>query len=576
MNDIESHLVVAQDGSGDYETVQAAIDAVPENNHNPVTIFVKDGTYKEVVTIPTNKPFITLLGESKNDTVITYDNYAGRDNGVGGTLGTSGSASVYLRADDLRVENLTLENSFDESADVEGQQAVAVYASGDRQYFNDVRFIGNQDTLYTHSGTQYYGDVYIEGDVDFIFGGARIVIEDSIIHSLDRGSDSNNGYVTAASTLLSDEYGMLFIDSKFTSDAPAETVYLGRPWPAGGNPDAIGSVVIMESKLGEHIKPEGWTSMSGLQPEDARLYEYKNEGPGAVINDSRRQLTDEQAADWTVQNVLKGWDPYALDPIEEPGKDPDEDSDKEPGDGSEEEPGKKPEKPEGEDPGDDEESPGDGSEQDSDGDGEGTETPDGENEDNNESGNETKEMEVVVGEEIEVVADIVISIAGSPTKVILPSDLPEGTTLVVEKAQPQNLEELKVAGDVYTFEFTFPEGFEDYTGEFQLIMGYDENAENVAIYYYNEATNNWELIGGDVSDGVVTTTVDHFSTYGVLAADDEDQGQAVAAGGKSNGGIGLPDTATNIFNWLLASGLLLVLGIGLLVIVRKRNPKMVQ
>ncbi len=576
MNDIESHLVVAQDGSGDYETVQAAIDAVPENNHNPVTIFVKDGTYKEVVTIPTNKPFITLLGESKNDTVITYDNYAGRDNGVGGTLGTSGSASVYLRADDLRVENLTLENSFDESADVEGQQAVAVYASGDRQYFNDVRFIGNQDTLYTHSGTQYYGDVYIEGDVDFIFGGARIVIEDSIIHSLDRGSDSNNGYVTAASTLLSDEYGMLFIDSKFTSDAPAETVYLGRPWPAGGNPDAIGSVVIMESKLGEHIKPEGWTSMSGLQPEDARLYEYKNEGPGAVINDSRRQLTDEQAADWTVQNVLKGWDPYALDPIEEPGKDPDEDSDKEPGDGSEEEPGKKPEKPEGEDPGDDEESPGDGSEQDSDGDGEGTETPDGENEDNNESGNETKEMEVVVGEEIEVVADIVISIAGSPTKVILPSDLPEGTTLVVEKAQPQNLEELKVAGDVYTFEFTFPEGFEDYTGEFQLIMGYDENAENVAIYYYNEATNSWELIGGDVSDGVVTTTVDHFSTYGVLAADDEDQGQAVAAGGKSNGGIGLPDTATNIFNWLLASGLLLVLGIGLLVIVRKRNPKMVQ
>ncbi|MGP4038471.1 pectate lyase [Gracilibacillus sp. D59] len=565
MDEIESHLVVAKDGSGDYETVQAAIDAVPENNRNPVTIFVKDGTYKEVVTIPTNKPFITLLGESKTDTIITYDNYAGRDNGVGGTMGTSGSASVYLRADDLRIENLTLENSFDESANVEGQQAVAVYASGDRQYFKDVRFIGNQDTLYTRSGTQYYGDVYIEGDVDFIFGAASIVIEDSVIHSLDRGSDSNNGYVTAASTLLSDKYGMLIKDSKFTSDAPAETVYLGRPWPAGGNPNAIGSVVIMESELGEHIKPEGWTSMSGLQPEDARLYEYKNKGPGAVINESRRQLTDEEAADWTVQNVLKGWDPYALDPIEEPEEeDPDEDSDEEP----EEEPGKDPEE---ENPGDDEESPGEGSEGDQNGEESGEESPEDENDGKNESANE---IVVGLGEEKEVAADMEISIADTQTKVILPSDLPEGTTLVVQKAEPQNLGDLEVAGDVYTFEFSFPEGFEDYTGEFQLTMGHDEDNENVAIYYYNEATNSWEHIGGKVSDGVVTVTVEHFSTYGVLTAEDDEQ--TANDNEESDDGNGLPDTATNIFNWLSASGLLFVLGVSLLWITRKRKQKMVQ
>ncbi|SFL43446.1 pectate lyase, PelA/Pel-15E family [Gracilibacillus orientalis] len=571
MDEIESHLVVAQDGSGDYDTVQAAIDAVPDNNRNPVTIFVKDGTYKEVVTIPNNKPFVTLLGESKTDTIITYDNYAGRDNGVGGTMGTSGSASVYLRADDLRIENLTLENSFDESADVEGQQAVAVYASGDRQYFNDVRFIGNQDTLYTHSGTQYYGDVYIEGDVDFIFGGARVVIDDAVIHSLDRGSDSNNGYVTAASTLLSEEYGMLFLDSKFTSDAPAETVYLGRPWPAGGNSEAIGSVVIKESKLGEHIKPEGWTSMSGLQPEDARLYEYKNEGPGAVINESRRQLTDEEAADWTVQNVLKGWDPYALDPVEEPDEDPDEDSGEEE---PEEDPG---EEPEGENPGNDndEDSPEEGSDGEQDSDKPETETPEGENEDDNESGNETQEIEVELGEETEVAADWVITIADSQTKVTLPSDLPEGTSLVVEEAQPQNLGELKVEGDVYTFEFTFPEGFEDYTGDFQLTMGHEEDAENIAIYYYNEANNSWELIDSEVSEGVVTATVNHFSTYGVLAAEEERE-QVATDNDESTNGVGLPDTATNIFNWLLASGLLLMLGVGLLWFSRKRKQKMVQ
>jgi pectin methylesterase-like acyl-CoA thioesterase len=310
MNELESKITVAKDGSGDYTTVQEAIDAVPVNNTIPTMIYVKNGVYKEVVTIPNNKPFITLTGESADDTIITYDNYAGKDNGVGGTIGTSGSASVYLRASDFRAENLTFENSFDESStDVSGKQAVAVYASGDRMYFKNVRFIGNQDTLYTHSGSQYFYQSYIEGDVDFIFGGARIVIEDSQIHSLDRGSSTNNGYITAASTLITEPFGMLILNSRLTSDAAPGTVYLGRPWPAGGNPNAIGSVVFMNSELGEHIHPLGWTHMSGLQPEDARLYEYKNYGPGAVINESRRQLTDEEAEQWTITNVLKGWDP---------------------------------------------------------------------------------------------------------------------------------------------------------------------------------------------------------------------------------------------------------------------------
>ncbi|MFC0560331.1 pectate lyase [Halalkalibacter alkalisediminis] len=314
MEEIESHLTVAKDGSGDYTTIQEAIDAVPSSNTVPVTIYVKNGVYKEVVTISNDKPFITLIGESATDTIITYDNYAGKDNGGGGTLGTSGSASVYLRASDFRAENLTFENSFDESStDVSGKQAVAVYASGDRMYFKNIRFIGNQDTLYTHSGSQYFYQCYIEGDVDFIFGAARVVIEESHIHSLDRGSSTNNGYVTAASTLITDPFGMLIKDSKLTSDAPAGTVYLGRPWPAGGNPNAIGSVVFMNSELGEHIHPLGWTQMSGLQPEDARLFEYKNHGPGAIINESRRQLTDEEAEQWTVPNVLKGWDPTVID-----------------------------------------------------------------------------------------------------------------------------------------------------------------------------------------------------------------------------------------------------------------------
>lgn len=367
IGEIENEIFVAKDGTGDYTTVQAAIDAIPANNTTPITIFIKNGVYKEVVTVPNTKPFITIIGEDPEKTILTYDNFAGRDNGVGGTLGTSGSASVYLRANDFRVENVTFENSFDESStDVSGKQAVAVYAAGERQYFKNVRFIGNQDTLYVHSGSQYYTQVYVEGDVDFIFGAARAVFEDSIIHSLDRGSDSNNGYITAASTLITDPYGILIKDSKLTSDAPAGTVYLGRPWPAGGNPNAIGSVVIMNSELGNHIKEEGWTSMSGLDPEKARLYEYKNFGPGAAINESRRQLTDEEAANWTVKNVLNGWDPTDGE-TEEPGGDEEPPGDgEEPGDGNEnpgkgENPGNGNENPgKGENPGNGNENPGDG------------------------------------------------------------------------------------------------------------------------------------------------------------------------------------------------------------------------
>ena len=92
LSELPSQLIVAQDGSGDYATVQAAIDAVQANNTERVEIIIKNGIYKEVVTVPANKPFITMLGESAEGTVITYDNYAGRERPTGGTFGTSGSA----------------------------------------------------------------------------------------------------------------------------------------------------------------------------------------------------------------------------------------------------------------------------------------------------------------------------------------------------------------------------------------------------------------------------------------------------------------------------------------------------
>ncbi|MCR2807386.1 pectate lyase [Paenibacillus soyae] len=310
LSELQNELTVAQDGTGDYRTVQAAIDAVPAGNGAPVTIHVKNGIYKEVVRIPSDKPFITLVGEDSQKTVITYDNYSGRDNGAGGTFGTSGSATAFIQANDVTVRNMTFENSTDESKVTEkDKQAVAMNVRGDRVSFANVRFLGNQDTLLTNGGTQYFSQCYIEGDVDFIFGGSRAVFDDCTIHSLDRGSDTNNGYITAASTLIEEPYGYLILNSRLTSDAPAGTVYLGRPWHPSGNPNAIASVVFMNTEMGPHIKDEPWTDMSGFSWKEARFAEYKNTGEGAVVNEFRKQLTDEEAAEWTVENVLKGWDP---------------------------------------------------------------------------------------------------------------------------------------------------------------------------------------------------------------------------------------------------------------------------
>lgn len=296
-------ITIAKDGTGNFTTIQAAIDSIPSNNSKRTVIFIKNGTYKEVVTIRKNN--VHLLGESNTGTIITYDNYAGKKKPDGTTYGTSGSASFYLYGTNAILENLTIENSFDESINVNDKQAVAAYIRGDRQIIKNCIFIGNQDTLYAHSGRQYYTNCKIIGDTDFIFGGATAVFENCEIISTPKG-----GYVTAASTDIAD-YGYLFLNCSLTSSAPKNSTYLGRPW----RPNAY--VVYKTCYLGAHIKESGWTSMSGNPPENARFFEYKNKGPGAVVNSSRRQLSDSEAAKFTPENLLKGtdnWNPFVTAP----------------------------------------------------------------------------------------------------------------------------------------------------------------------------------------------------------------------------------------------------------------------
>ncbi|GAA2898491.1 MULTISPECIES: pectinesterase family protein [Streptomyces] len=300
----------------DYPTVQSAVDAVPDGNDTPVTIAVAPGTYREKVYIPASKPHLLLrgTGRDRSDTVIVFDTPAEYG-------GSTGSATVRIAANDVTARNLTFSNDFDEAAhELKGEQALAMKTTGDRIVFEDTAFLGNQDTLMTDSpklatlSRVYVRDSYIEGDVDFVYGRATTVIERSVIRALSRGSDTNNGYITAASTWKGNPYGFLITKSKIVSDAPAGTFHLGRPWHPGGEPDAIAQVLIRDTQLPAAVKSSPWTDMSGFSWKDARFTEYRNHGAGAGVTADRPQMSDATARTHTVAHYLKGtddWAPYA-------------------------------------------------------------------------------------------------------------------------------------------------------------------------------------------------------------------------------------------------------------------------
>lgn len=315
------YVTVAADGSADFTSIQAAVDAVPSGNPSTFTIKIQPGVYTGQVIVPADKPYVVFRGQGDDPTevVISDDRANGTPKPGGGTWGTTGSASVTIDGHDFYARNLTFANTFDEAAhpEITSRQAVAVLTRADRVFFDNVRFLGNQDTLYVNSvnaGTiarVYLRKCYVEGDVDFIFGRATAVFDRCRIHSLDRGSSTNNGYITAASTDIANPYGLLFTESTFTGATAAGTVSLGRPWHPSNDPNAIGQTVIRDSKLGPHINPiTPWANFGVFSWRDARYAEYHNRN--APTGADRPQLTDAQAATATAAAYLAGadgWNP---------------------------------------------------------------------------------------------------------------------------------------------------------------------------------------------------------------------------------------------------------------------------
>jgi pectinesterase len=292
-------FVVSQDDKGAFPSVQAAFDAVPHNNKKPVTIFIRKGIYKEKFILDSTKRFVTLIGEDKFNTVLTYDDHTGKISPKGDAINTYTSASFLEAASDFTARNITFQND----AGFTAGQAVAIRILGDRTRFFNCRFVGNQDVLFPSKShtRQYFEHCYIEGTTDFIFGPSTAWFEQCHIHS------KKNSHVTAASTPSETDYGYVFNDCVLTADTALTKVSLGRPWRP------FASVVYLHSYLGPHIFPEGWSNWNKTENEKtARYAEYKNFGPGAnpaTRVNWARQLSDEEAARVTIKNVLGNWNP---------------------------------------------------------------------------------------------------------------------------------------------------------------------------------------------------------------------------------------------------------------------------
>ncbi|WP_346858491.1 pectinesterase family protein [uncultured Draconibacterium sp.] len=289
-------FVVAKDGSGDFKTVQEAINAVPDFRKNTTTILIKNGIYKEKLVLAASKTNISFIGEDLDKTILTYDDFASKKNRFGEEIGTTGSTSFFIFGDGFTAENITFENS----AGPVGQ-AVAVRIDGDKVAFKNCRFLGFQDTLYPHGDKshQYYTNCYIEGTVDFIFGWSTAVFEQCTIFCKD------HGYVTAPSTSEETQYGFVFLNCTITGSAGEATFYLGRPWRPNGKS------VFINCKLDELIKPEAWHNWNDPNKEKTAFFaEYNNTGAGAKTDQRvswSHQLSKEQAEKYTPENILGEW-----------------------------------------------------------------------------------------------------------------------------------------------------------------------------------------------------------------------------------------------------------------------------
>jgi pectinesterase len=309
---------------GTHRTLAAALADAP-SGERPYRILLGRGRWTEKLTI--TRANVELIGEDRRASILTSSIASGHDKPDGGKWGTFGSATLTIEAPGFTARNLTIENGFDYVANmraraVKDAQAVALALgnAADKTLLERVDLIGHQDTFYLRSGRALVRDCLITGNVDFIFGGAAAIFEACEIRSRLRPGEVLQGYVAAPSTHRKQRFGLIFERCRLTCErgVPDASVWLGRPWRAGGNVELLGGATFLRCWMDGHINPEGWTAMGYklpdgyqmyLQAGDARFAEYGSTGPGAKRHASRPMLTAAQARAYTRAAVFGNWRP---------------------------------------------------------------------------------------------------------------------------------------------------------------------------------------------------------------------------------------------------------------------------
>lgn len=290
-------FVVAPDGSGNFTSIQKAIDACKAFPDSRVSIFVKNGTYYEKIVVPSCNSQLSIVGESADKTIISFDDYFDKINR--GRNSTFYTYTLKVEANDFRLENMTVEN-------IAGPvgQAVALHVEGDRCVFRNCRFLGNQDTVYAAGrfSRQYFSNCYVEGTTDFIFGEATALFEQCTLQA------KANSFLTAASTPEGKPFGFVFLKCKVTAISGVNKLFLGRSWRS------FAKVAFLGCEIGACVCPEGWDNWS--KPENERttqFAEYNNTGAGASrskrVNWSR-ELTKKEVSTFSKEKIFAplGWE----------------------------------------------------------------------------------------------------------------------------------------------------------------------------------------------------------------------------------------------------------------------------
>lgn len=286
-------IVVSRDGTGQFRTVDEAIEVCRAFTDYHKVIYVKNGVYKEKIIMPSWLQNIEICGESRDKTIITWDDHANiKMKDIDRNMGTFRTYTLRVDGNMITFKNITIENNAARLG-----QAVALHTEGDKLIFINCRILGNQDTIYTgKAGTRlFFRDCLIEGTTDFIFGPSTAWFENCEIRS------RSNSYITAASTPQTQPYGYIFNNCRITALEGVDKVYLGRPWRD------YGYTLFMNCHLGKHIRPEGWHHWQQHREKTARYLEYNNSGEGAATTARApwsRRLTKKEAAQITLENVF--------------------------------------------------------------------------------------------------------------------------------------------------------------------------------------------------------------------------------------------------------------------------------